>query len=117
MTIKKIESKEIINALQGLTRQYLVGNLQRPQILQHLFSSAVEIGISSYEKYTEEMPHRHSHATEYQYVLSGWTKYLDVESMTEYEFKAGDFYQITPVFPMHRNQKQEQRYYLLKCLP
>lgn len=96
MTIKKIESKEIINALQGLTRQYLVGNLQRPQILQHLFSSAVEIGISSYEKYTEEMPHRHSHATEYQYVLSGWTKYLDVESMTEYEFKAGDFYQITP---------------------
>lgn len=95
-TIKKIESKQIVDALQGLTRQYLVGNLQRPQRLQHIFSSNVEIGISSYERYTEEMPHRHIHATEYQYVLSGWTKYLDVESLTEYEFKKGDFYQIDP---------------------
>ena len=95
-TIKKIESQQIVAALQGLTRQYLVGNLQRPQILQHLFSSDVEIGISSYKNYTEELPHNHTHATEYQYIISGWTKYLDIESMEEYEFKTGDFYQIEP---------------------
>lgn len=92
--IIKIESKDIAKAMEGVTRQYLVGNLKLPQKLQHIKSEELEIGISSYPKYTEEPPHKHSKATEYQYVLSGWTKYVDTENMVEYEFKKGDFYAI-----------------------
>ena len=69
--IIKIESREIAKAMEGVTRQYLVGNLKLPQKLQHIKSEELEIGISSYPKYTEEPPHKHSKATEYQYVLSG----------------------------------------------
>ncbi len=92
--IIKIENNEITKAMEGVTRQYLVGNLKLPQKLQHIKSEDLEIGISSYSKYTEEPPHKHSLATEYQYVLSGWTKYIDTENMVEYEFKKGDFYAI-----------------------
>ena len=92
--IIKIESREIAKAMEGVTRQYLVGNLKLPQKLQHIKSEELEIGISSYPNYTEEPPHKHSKATEYQYVLSGWTKYVDTENMVEYEFKKGDFYAI-----------------------
>lgn len=90
----KIENREIAKAMEGVTRQYLVGNLKLPQKLQHIKSEELEIGISSYPNYTEEPPHKHSMATEYQYVLSGWTKYVDTENMVEYEFKKGDFYAI-----------------------
>lgn len=92
--IIKITNDEIANAMEGLRRQYLVGNLKLPQKLMHVSSEKLEIGISSYAEYTEEQPHRHSMATEYQYVLSGWTKYIDTDEMVEYEFKKGDFYAI-----------------------
>ena len=92
--IIKIESREIAKAMEGVTRQYLVGNLKLPQKLQYIKSKELEIGISSYPKYAEEPPHKHSKATEYQYVLSGWTKYVDTENMVEYEFTKGDFYAI-----------------------
>jgi len=90
----KIENREIMQSLKGVTRQYLVGNLKRPQTLPFIKTEELEIGISSYPEYTTEVPHKHTEATEYQYVLSGWTKYLDVDSMEEVEFKKGDFYAI-----------------------
>lgn len=92
--IIKIENNKIAEAMEGVTRQYLVGNLKLPQKLQHIKSEKLEIGISSYSQYTEEPPHKHSQAVEYQYVLSGWTKYIDTDNMMEYEFKKGDFYAI-----------------------
>lgn len=61
--IIKIENNEIAKAMEGVTRQYLVGNLKLPQKLQHIKSEDLEIGISSYSKYTEEPPHKHSLAT------------------------------------------------------
>lgn len=51
---------------------------------------------ADYEKYTEEMAHYHTEAIEFQYVVSGWTKYFDLDEKKEYEFKAGDFYTIYP---------------------
>lgn len=90
----KIENSEIKQSLKGVTRQYLVGNLKNPQTLPFLKTEALEIGISSYSEYTVEIPHKHTVATEYQYVLSGWTKYLDVDTLEEIEFKKGDFYAI-----------------------
>ena len=47
--ILKTSGQEIDQALRNVTRQYLVGDLQKPQALQHVPSSLVEIGITRYE--------------------------------------------------------------------
>lgn len=95
-TIIKLDSQDIRNALQGTTRQYFVGNLSRPQKLQFMKDERLEIGLSSYSEYTHEPAHIHSTATEYQYVISGWTEYMDVETGNVLEFRQGDFYAIMP---------------------
>jgi 8-oxo-dGTP diphosphatase len=47
--ITKISGQEIDQALQHVTRQYLVGDLQKPQTLKHVPNSLIEIGITRYE--------------------------------------------------------------------
>lgn len=51
--ISKISGQEIDSALQNVTRQYLVGDLQKPQTLKHVPSSLIEIGITRYENETK----------------------------------------------------------------
>ena len=46
--ILKISGQEIDQALRNITRQYLVGDLQKPQALRHVPSSLIEIGITRY---------------------------------------------------------------------
>lgn len=91
-TIIKIENKEIERVLENVSRQYLAGNLKRPQELDFVKDTKLEIGITDYDEYTTEPVHYHTEAVEYQYMLSGWTKYMDAETGIEYEFKKGDFY-------------------------
>ena len=58
--ILKISGQEIDQALGSVTRQYLVGDLQKPQALRHVASSLIEIGITRYENEGKlEPPHRH----------------------------------------------------------
>jgi 8-oxo-dGTP diphosphatase len=77
--ILKITGQEIDQALRDVTRQYLVGDLQKPQALQHVPSSLIEIGITRYEKEGKpEPPHRHTQAIEFQYMTAGLTAYLDL---------------------------------------
>ncbi len=90
--IIKIKSNDIENILLEVSRQYLVGNLKRPQKLNFIKDMNLEIGITNYYQYSTEPAHFHTEAVEYQYMLSGWTKYLDVETGIEYEFKKGDFF-------------------------
>ena len=92
--IEFIRKSEVDQSLLYTTRQYFVGDLQRPQILQFIKSSDLEVGITSYRDYSLEPPHRHSVATEYQYVVSGCTQYMDVESKEVFQFSQGDFYVI-----------------------
>lgn len=94
--IIKLESQKIRESLNGLTRQYFVGNLSRPQKLSFIKDDRLEIGISSYPDFQSEPAHVHSVATEYQYMVSGWTEYMDIETGAIYEFRAGDFYAILP---------------------
>ena len=75
--ITSVNDQEVKNALEGLTRQYFVGNLKKEQNLSFVRDERLEIGITNYEQYTEEPSHYHTEATEYQYMVSGWTKYLD----------------------------------------
>jgi 8-oxo-dGTP diphosphatase len=87
-----IKNNDIEEVLKGVSRQYLAGNLKRAQQLEFVRDERLEIGITCYSEYTTEPVHFHTEAIEYQYMLSGWTKYMDVETGTEYEFKKGDFY-------------------------
>ena len=94
--IKGLKNNEIRSALEGVTRQYFVGNLKKPQVLHFFKSEALEIGITSYNSFSSEPTHRHSVATEYQYMISGRTQYMDVDTGNVYEFVTGDFYEIEP---------------------
>lgn len=94
--IIKIINADIVNALKNTTRQYFVGDLSRPQEITFIKDGRLEIGISSYPVFQSEPTHKHEVATEYQYMISGWTEYMDVESGEVYEFKQGDFYAIQP---------------------
>jgi hypothetical protein len=91
--ILKISGHEIDQALLDLTRQYLVGDLQKPQALQHIPSSLIEIGITRYENEGKlEPPHRHKQAFEFQYMTAGLTAYLDLTTAEEHVFRKGDVY-------------------------
>lgn len=95
-SIKTIRNDEIKIALEGITRQYFVGNLKRPQRMPFFKSESLEIGITAYDTFVSEPTHVHEVATEYQYMISGRTQYLDVETGKVHEFVAGDFYMIEP---------------------
>lgn len=94
--IIKIDNAEILNALKNTTRQYFVGDLSRPQTISFIKDDRLEIGISSYPEYFSEQPHIHGVATEYQYMINGWTEYMNLETGTIHVFKKGDFYAIEP---------------------
>lgn len=95
-TFIKLSKKDIEASLQGITRQYLAGNLKRPQTLSHIPTEELEIGITVYENHETEDAHYHTNATEYQYMLEGWTQYMDIETHEVVEFVSGDFYAIFP---------------------
>ena len=95
--ILKISGQEIDQALRNVTRQYLVADLRKPQALQHVPSSLIEIGMTRYENEGKpEPPHRHKQAFEFQYMMAGLTAYLDLTTAEEHVFRNGDFYVIEP---------------------
>ena len=93
---QKITSESIQNALMGNTRQYITGRLKLKQALDHIDDENIEIGVTDYKEYTAEHPHTHKVAFEYQYMISGKTKYLDTDTDEETYYEAGDFYKIEP---------------------
>lgn len=95
-TFIKLSNKDIENSLQGVTRQYLAGNLKRPQLLPHIQTEHLEIGLTVYDNYVTEPSHYHTEATEYQYMMEGWTQYMDTDTKEVFEFVSGDFYAIFP---------------------
>lgn len=93
---KWFRSEEIEKSLEGLRRQYFAGDLDNPQRLEALKTESLEIGLTSYNRFYAEPAHRHGTATEYQYMVSGWTQYMDTETGEVFDFKSGDFYAIYP---------------------
>jgi len=89
-----LKNQEIIESLEGVTRQYLAGNLKKPQILPFFQTESLEIGITSYDSFSSEPSHMHTTADEYQYMISGRTQYMDVDTGEIHEFIKGDFYKI-----------------------
>ncbi len=93
---KLIKNEAIQQSLQNTTRQYFAGNLKQAQILDFIKNEEVEIGITSYKDYSSELPHKHGVAMEYQYMISGRTQYLDLDTGETHEFIKGDFFAIYP---------------------
>ncbi len=91
-----IDSSKISQILAIQNRQYLTGTLKKPQELPYVSDDKVEIGISNYATHTTEAPHWHTVQREYQYMLAGRTRYQEVISGRQHEFKIGDFYAILP---------------------
>ena len=88
--ILKISGQEIDQALRNVTRQYLVGDLKRPQALQHVPNSLIEIGMTRYENEGKlESPHKHKQAFEFQYMTAGLTAYLDLTTAEEARIQEG----------------------------
>jgi hypothetical protein len=55
-----------------------LGDLQKPQVLQQVPSSFIEIGITRYENEGKpEPPHWHKQAFEFQYMTTGLTAYSE----------------------------------------
>ena len=93
---KVIKNEDIRLSLEDKTRQYFAGNLKKTQILDFIKNDEVEIGITSYKTHSREIPHRHTIAIEYQYVINGRTQYMDLDTEEIYDFSRGDFFAIYP---------------------
>jgi uncharacterized cupin superfamily protein len=92
-----IDRDRIEEALTKTSRQYFVGNLKLPQMIEHIADDDVEIGISYYkENNSHEAAHWHPIQKEFHYMISGRTIYTNVVTGETYEYKAGDFYAIYP---------------------
>ncbi|MDO5147361.1 MAG: HAD hydrolase family protein [Eubacteriales bacterium] len=92
--VQYIDHESIEKALESSRRQYLTGDLEMPQVLPYIRDSQVECGISDYSSYHWETAHYHTTTTEYGYMISGETKYVDLSSDIEYHFREGDFYML-----------------------
>ncbi len=116
-SIRSIKNEEIKGALENSTRQYLIGKLQKPQVLEYIEDEKLEIGITNYEKFFSEMPHTHSVAYEYQYMISGYTEYIDLDTDDTYKFKKGDFYVISPGVRYAQKSKPGTTIFFIKTPP
>lgn len=94
---KQIASEDLRNALRQTSRQYLAGTLQRPQLVEAFVDSRIEVGISEYAQSASEKTHFHTQATEYQFIVSGLTEYLDIDTGETHIFRSGDAYAIEPL--------------------
>lgn len=113
--IEFIGHAEIAESLVGDTRQYLAGNLGRPQRLNEIFDEQLEIGVTAYEQEQAEAPHFHERAHEYHLVLEGCTQYLDMDTGKEYMFRKGDFYVIRPKTSYVQRSKNGTKIFFIKA--
>lgn len=97
--IEKISAGAISAALEKTFRQYLVGDLKQPQEIVHIHDDHVEVGISSYKKFTADKPHFHTTVSEYQYVIQGSTQVKNLKTNEVIKLEAGDFYMIIAETP------------------
>lgn len=88
--------KEIEEALSSDYRVYLCGDLKQPQLLPHLYDEVNEVGLSHYRQFTADQPHYHELATEYNYILSGCSKFFLIDEGKEFILEAGSLMRLPP---------------------
>lgn len=91
-----ISKEKIDSATAQDYRQYFVGHLMRPQILPHMDSMDVEVGISNYTKYTVDTPHLHTTTADMIYILKGEYQFFLIGTKEKQVAHEGDFVAIPP---------------------
>jgi len=92
-----LSNLDISACLAKTTRQYLVGNLKRPQPLRAIPDDHIEIGISeSKGEDSVDLKHFHPIVTEYQYVLEGTLDLKELDAGIVHHLVKGDFFIIYP---------------------
>ena len=92
-----IYGKDLTSALDSEYRVYLCGNLKKPQDLKYIHVEKNEMGISHYRKFTADIPHLHTQALEYNYLISGSSKILILDTGEEFVFEEGSIFVIPPM--------------------
>lgn len=98
-TATHILSEVIEETLDRDYRQYLVGDLKKPQQLQHIPSGELEIGMSKYTEFSHDTPHWHSESTEFLYILEGEFHIRLLDDGRDLILKRGDFFALPPGTP------------------
>ena len=91
-----LRAGQVEAALDKNYRQYLTGRLERPQKELDCLEDDIEVGMSRYDCFTADVPHRHPMATEHVYVLEGEVRVRLLESGQEYRLERGDFFLLRP---------------------
>lgn len=90
-------SNLIDEAFRHASRVYLSGHLAQPQpMLPHLASTPLEMGISQYDHFTCDKPHRHPKNYEFNFVAAGETHVYDIDAGEVHELPAGSAYILKP---------------------
>lgn len=109
-----LKGSEIEIALESEYRQYFIGNLSRPQLLDYLDQGDLEIGTSLYKESKADKPHMHSRTSEILYILKGEYHIFDIDANTEYVLNAGDFFVLPPNTPYASKAKADTQVFFVK---
>lgn len=100
VSFKHFYGREVEEALLQIPRVYLCGHLDQPQAsLWHYDDIHTEVGVSYYQEFTADAPHEHTKNREFNFVVTGLTKVLLLNSNTEYEFGPNSLFIIDPSMP------------------
>ena len=94
-----LQNAEILQAQSKEYRQYFIGNLKYPQILDYIEQNDLEVGTSLYQTPKADAPHMHRKSLDILYILSGAFQILLLEDRREYQLREGDFFAIPPQTP------------------
>ena len=97
MAIKVINGEELKAALEKDYRIYLCGDegMIQPEFA-HIPDDFMEIGTSSYKEFTADKPHVHTRNHEYNYVVKGCVRVINLDTGEEFEFGEDSLFVITP---------------------
>lgn len=97
MGIQSLSGSQINDALKLQYRVYLCGDKSMIQpSLEYIPDEQLEVGISDYQEYTADKPHYHAQNTEYNYVVCGCTKVIDLDTGEELQYEAGSLFVLAP---------------------
>lgn len=113
-SIGVIRSEDLEQAMSVVPRQYLMGDLARPQALVHLQSDEVEVGMVDYPEAAADDPHEHPHVHECQLVLAGHLKLLNLDTFEEIALSKGDFYSVPKETPHVQKAASGTRVFFFK---
>ena len=116
MAIEVIRGEALKKALDKHYRVYLCGDksMIQPE-LEYIPDDYLEIGTSDYREFTADKPHYHKSNHEYNYVVRGCVKVVDIEKGEEYTFEEDSLFVIPPNTAYAGKNKAGTRVFFVKC--